>query len=156
MPNFNQQIIIGHVGRISDVRKTMNTVALEFSVAVKAGYAKYSDTDWFSVECYGKTAEAMFKMLTVGQAVQVVGKNRSRVSRRDDGTKVTYWRIMADSVLLLGGSPRGKACAPDVHDEQGEVDPGNGAQDDWQGRPGGSGTPVRNEGPSGSADDIPF
>lgn len=164
MPNFNQAIIVGHVGKMGELRKTTNSVALDFTVAVKDGYGDRQETDWFNVQCYGKTAESMVKLMKVGDLVQVCGKHRSRRVARDDGSSVIYWNLVAFSVLLLRGSTTGKTRSPDVRHEHGEDGPGRDVPSDWQGGSVPSGPPVRNDprdipkgdGAEGVADDIPF
>lgn len=126
--NFQQLLIIGRVGRDSEMRYTPNGQAVtSFSVAVSEEYtkdgSKVKSTVWIRVSVWGKLAEVCNQYVRKGMLVQCVGKLKGddsgspRIFNKQDGTPSTSFEMTAQSVLFLS-----KNDAPVAKSEQVEED----------------------------------
>lgn len=109
MPSFANIEILGHVGREPEQRYTQaGQMMVSFSVAVNppgkrqpdGSYAD-SETDWFRITCFGKTAELAYERIQKGQVVHVRGAFRTDRWTAQDGTTRTNLDILADRVTNL-------------------------------------------------------
>lgn len=118
MPSFANIEILGHVGREPEQRYTQSGQMLcSFSVAVNPpgkrqpdGSYVDSETDWYRVTCFGKTAERAMEIMK-GQVVHVRGNFKTDRWTAQDGTARTNLDILADRVTNLAprqpGAPVG-------------------------------------------------
>lgn len=104
MANVNRIQIIGRIGKDPELRfGASGTAVLKFSVAVTEKYKDKEDTEWFSVVCFGKTAENL-KFLAKGMMVYVEGRQKTDVYEKD-GVKHYKANLLADRIQSL--TPRG-------------------------------------------------
>jgi single-strand DNA-binding protein len=82
MPFFNQQIIMGNLGKDPEVRYLPDsTPVANLSIAYKEYWwdkqgQQQESTTWFSATAYGDNALNIAKMLKKGDCIQVIGKSR--------------------------------------------------------------------------------
>ena len=126
--NFQQLLIIGRVGRDSEMRYTPNGQAVtSFSVAVSEEYtkdgSKVKSTIWVRVSVWGKLAEVCNQYVRKGMLVQCVGKLKGdesgspRIFNKQDGTASTSFEITAQSVLFLSKNDAPVAKSEQVEEE---------------------------------------
>lgn len=101
----NQVILIGHVGRAPELRKTQDGKSiLNFSVATTESYTKdgqkQSITDWHDVTLFN-AAQYQIDNINKGALVYVQGKLKSRTYENKSGGKTTKYYIQASIVLLM-------------------------------------------------------
>jgi len=106
MPNFNQVIIMGNVGKEVEMRFLSSGVPVStFSVAVNNSYTKdgekVTETEWFSVTCWNKLAEVVNQYAGKGMPIFVEGRLKTR-SWEKDGQKHYKTEIIASRVQFLG------------------------------------------------------
>jgi len=117
---LNKVIQIGRLTQETELRYTPNGVAVcTIRIAVDRPYKK-DEADFFEVECWRKTAEAVSKHLDKGDPVAIDGwlkQDRYEV----DGHKRTAYKVVAEKVQFL---PRGgkKDVAAKEEVEEIEVD----------------------------------
>ena len=102
MPNFNQIIVRGHLGKDPELRHFNSGDAVaNASVAYtekwkdKSGEMK-EETTWFAVEVFGRDAEYLVKYAKKGSDVQFVGRMKCK---KDDSGK-EWWKLRADKVFI--------------------------------------------------------
>ena len=93
----------------------------KLTVAVNKNWHKEGEpgADFFTVKCFGKTAEAAAQHLVKGQEVGVMGRIESRSYDGQDGVRRKVWEVAADHVDF-GSKPRGQG----QHQESGGDDDG--------------------------------
>ena len=107
--SYNRITIVGNVGNDPEVRSTAGgTTVANLRVAVsereKAPSGAWVDvTEWFSVTCFGKTAEAVRDHVAKGKQLLVEGKLRTRKWEDREGNARTSTEIVADRIVFLGG-----------------------------------------------------
>jgi len=95
--NYSSTTIMGNLGQNPEMKYFASGDAVtKFSVAVNWKYGEKEGTDWYNVECYGKTAENVNQYLSKGSGVLVVGTPRSR-----EYEGKTYWTLRANRVVFL-------------------------------------------------------
>jgi len=106
--SVNKVILIGHLGRDAETSWTPSQVSVtKFSVATNRrwkdqGSGEWKEqTDWTSVVLW--RGEKVAEYLKKGQQVYVEGRLQTR-SYEKDGMKHWVTEVIADSVILLGGS----------------------------------------------------
>lgn len=109
MPNFQQLILVGHVGRDPELRYLPSGIAVcDFSMAVtdhwtdKTTNEKQERTTWFTISCWRGLAETMNQLIRKGQAVMVIGTVEGRAYTAQDGTPRASLDVTAKNVVLLG------------------------------------------------------
>lgn len=108
---LNQIIISGRVVRDPELRKTNSGMSVcTVTVAVDRMKDKNGDkvTDFFTVNMYGKTADAFSQYVSKGQFVEITGKMHSNTYEDKDGKKKTYWGIDCDKVDWFNLAPKKK------------------------------------------------
>lgn len=63
----------GNLGKDAELRHTSGDDVLGFSVAVKNGYKRDAETEWFRCNLWGKRASSLQQYLTKGTKVVVIG-----------------------------------------------------------------------------------
>lgn len=135
---MNRIVIIGRLGSDPELRHTTSGKSVaSFRIAVQKRVKPQdgsSDSDWFSVQCWDKTAEFVANYVTKGRLVAVDGRLSTRKYTASDGTNREVVEIVADNVQRLERArddEPGKAVtkprpAPLDHDgnpTEGEFDP---------------------------------
>ena len=143
MPQLQQVMVIGHLGRDTEVKtakKTGNTFST-FSIA-----SSWRDQDgeevttWYNVSAFGGNAKYAANYLRKGNLVFVHGNLQPRPYKRNDGSDAISMDVMADTVTGLGPRDESKETTSDWQDGkrrdqgrgtvQGGQDEGNGLIDD--------------------------
>lgn len=107
---LNKVMVIGHLGRIPEMRYTPNgTTVANFSIACNRTWKnsegeKHVDTEWFNVVAWGKLAEIAKQYLEKGSLAYVEGRLQSRSWQDNKGTQHKSVEIVAQQILLLNES----------------------------------------------------
>lgn len=111
MSSLNQVTLIGRVGKDAEVRFMPNgTAAANFSMATseewkdKTTGEKQERVEWHSICVFGPLAEICGKYVQKGGKVSVIGKIQTRKWQDKEGIERFRTEIIADKVILLGGS----------------------------------------------------
>jgi single-strand DNA-binding protein len=101
---LNRIVIIGRLTRDPELRTTTTGKSVaEFSVAVNKRMKPQDgspDADFFTIKCWGQTAEFANEYLSKGRLVSIDGRMESRKYEKDGKTH-TVWDLVADSVQSL-------------------------------------------------------
>lgn len=112
MASFNKIIIVGYLGRDSELRYTpQGTPVCDFSVATterrKDKSGEFQDqTTWFRVSFWGKRAETSHQYLTKGKLIYLEGRLNQREYQDRDGNTRTSLDVNCTEVQFIG--PRGE------------------------------------------------
>lgn len=99
---YQKITIVGNIGKSPDIKYTPQGKAVcSFSVAVTEGIDK-EHTEWFSVETWEKTAEAVSKFCDKGSQVLVEGRMKTRKWTDKDGNNRYSTDLKASRVEFLG------------------------------------------------------
>lgn len=104
---FNMQIILGHLGGDPEMRYTpQGTPITTFSMAAnhsfnKSDGQKVKETEWFSIQIWGKLAEVCKQWLGKGALVLVLGRTKTQSWTSEDGQKRSRKVIVADRVVFV-------------------------------------------------------
>lgn len=138
---MNKIIVIGNLGRDPEMRYTPNGQSVtSFSVASNRRYTtaageQREETEWFTVNAWGRLAELCNQYLTKGQQVYVEGRFHHRTYDGRDGQTRFVNEINLTDVQFLG-----RAAGPAGEESPYELEPE--AADDGP--------------PTEDADDLPF
>ncbi|NCC69633.1 MAG: single-stranded DNA-binding protein [Clostridia bacterium] len=99
---YQKIVIAGNIGKTPEIKYTPQGKAVcAFSVAVTEGIDK-EHTEWFAVEVWEKTAEAVAKYCDKGSRVLVEGRLKTRKwTDKDGGTRYST-DLKASRVEFLG------------------------------------------------------
>lgn len=135
MAGVNRQTIIGNLGQDPEVRHTQGGTAVcnlwvAVNERVKKGDVWGDHTEWFTVVCFGKTAENAGKYLTKGRQIYAEGPSRFKEYNKKDGSTGYSREIVVgpSGLLFLGGRDGqggGERSTRGGSNERGE---GNGGQ----------------------------
>ena len=99
---YQKITIVGNIGKSPEIKYTPQGKAVcSFSVAVTEGIDK-EHTEWFSVETWEKTAEAVAKFCDKGNQVLVEGRMKTRKWTDKDGGTRYLTDLKASRVEFLG------------------------------------------------------
>lgn len=110
---LNRVILCGNLGADPELKFTQGGQAvLRMRLAVSESYADKSGerkerTEWFTVTCWGKRAEALNKILSKGRTIWVEGKLQTRSWEDKDGNKRYSTEVNASDIGLVGGGGQG-------------------------------------------------
>jgi len=150
MGSVNKVILVGNLGRVSELRYTPGGAAVAtLNLATTEVWndrnnQRQEKTEWHRVVLWGKQAESLQEYLTKGKQIYVEGRLQTRQWDDKDGNKRYTTEIKADRITLLGGGGGGRGA-------------GAGAGAEYSPRGGGSGGGM-DEPPVEpiTDDDIPF
>lgn len=109
MPNVNEMILQGHLGREVETRFLPDGKAVaNFSVAYTEKFGGKERTSWFNCSAFGKTAEVAQQYLTKGSAPLLRGKMQSRKYTDKQGVEKEAWEFIVDRILWLGPKKEGQ------------------------------------------------
>jgi single-strand DNA-binding protein len=110
---MNSINVVGRLGRDPESfnynRGGEQMTGARFSVAVdKQGPRGGSERqpDWFNVSVFGGQAQPVLQYLKSGRQVAITGRMESNVQEKD-GSKITYWGIVASDVQFLSDGTQG-------------------------------------------------
>lgn len=99
---YQKIVIAGNIGKTPEIKYTPQGKAVcSFSVAVTEGIDK-EHTEWFAVEVWEKTAEAVAKYCDKGSHVLVEGRMKTRKWTDKDGNNRYSTDLKASRVEFLG------------------------------------------------------
>ena len=118
MSGTNVVVLTGRLGKDPELKSTNTGKALaKFSIAVDDGWGEKKKTDWWDVEVWGKTAEAVGRLVTAGKRVTVTGALKQETWQdKQTGDKRSKTKILALSVDIIDYAATNQA------DGHGEVD----------------------------------
>jgi len=103
--SINRFVGIGRVGKDPELRSTQSGKSVaEFSLAISKRVKPTDgspDSDWFSVTCWGQTAEFVGKYVGKGRLVSVDGRLEVQKWNDKDGNQREKTVIVADNVNAL-------------------------------------------------------
>jgi single-strand DNA-binding protein len=98
MPNLNQSIVIGHLGRDAETRYTQSgRTVCNFSVAATIRLGERELTEWFNVEAWGTLGEACGE-LKKGEAVIAIGRQKTSSWETKEGETRRRTSLVAEYV----------------------------------------------------------
>ena len=112
MASLNKVMLIGNAGKDAELRYAASGTAMsQFSLAVnyrrRAQSGDWEDaTEWFNVTLFREQAERVSQYITKGKQVYVEGRLQTRTWDDDQGVKHYRTEVIANTVTLLGSSPR--------------------------------------------------
>lgn len=133
MGSVNKVILVGNLGRDSELRYTPNGAAVAtVNMATTEswndkGGQKQERTEWHRVVIWGKTAENLNEYLTKGKSIYVEGKLQTRQWDDKDGNKRYTTEIRADRIVLLGGGAGNGGRRDEAGAQEGSREPDNHA-----------------------------
>ena len=119
MPNLNRVQIIGRLGKDPETRTTKNgSAVVSFPVAVDRMWKSRDgesrkETDWFTVEAWGKLGQICQKFLGKGRLVFIEG--RLLTTRWESEGEVRYFTKVVASTMQMLDRPK------EVEDHEAEI-----------------------------------
>ena len=115
---INRIELLGRVGTETELRRTQNgTAVVQLRLATDRRRENDNDeTDWHTVVCWAKQAEAVAKYVQKGERVYVSGRLQQQSWETDAGERRTRTEIHASEVIFLGsgnGNDNGRSAASD-------------------------------------------
>jgi single-strand DNA-binding protein len=106
---MNTISLIGRLGRDPEVKYFEDgKVVGKVSIAVK----RWNEgADWFSIECWGKTATVLADYCRKGDQIGVTGRmSQDEWTDRASGEKRTSWKVVVANLDLLAKAPERQAA----------------------------------------------
>ncbi len=112
---INRVELLGRVGTDPELRKTQNGMAVvQLRLATdrrSRDESGESQTDWHTVVCWDKQAEAVAQYVQKGERVYVAGRLNQHTWETDQGERRSRTEVHAHEVIFLGapngsGEPR--------------------------------------------------
>ncbi len=105
---INRVELLGRVGVDPELRKTQNGMAVvQLRLATdrrSRDESGESQTDWHTVVCWDKQAEAVAQYVETGERVYVAGRLNHHTWETDSGERRSRTEIHAHEVIFLGSS----------------------------------------------------
>ena len=104
----NRVQLIGNLGTTPEIITLESGKKLaKFAIATNETYKnargeKVTDTQWYNVVAWNKTAEIIEKYLEKGKEVMIEGKLTSRSFEDKDGNKRYITEVVCNELLMLG------------------------------------------------------
>ncbi len=108
--SMNKILVIGNVGSDPEMRYTPNgTAVTSFSLATNRVYTNASgerkeETEWFTVNAWGREAENSNQYVTKGMKIYAEGRLKTDTWTGNDGQARFRLQINADRILFLDRS----------------------------------------------------
>ncbi len=103
---INRVELLGRVGADPELRKTQNgtaVVQLRLATDRRNGNGD-SQTDWHTVVCWDKQAEAVAQYVQKGERVYIAGRLNHQTWETDSGERRSRTEVHAHEVIFLGSS----------------------------------------------------
>src|SRR5690606_7979069 len=122
MASVNKVILVGHLGKDTEVRYLDNNVSVcSFPFATSETYAKGGvrgkHTEWHNIVMWRNLAAMAVKYLQKGKLAYIEGRLRTRKYEDKEGTRRYVTESVGESSRALGrhseSGPTGKMTAPD-------------------------------------------
>ncbi len=122
----NKVILVGNLGKDPEVRYTSGgqavcnmSVATERSWFDKQANERVKETEWHSVEAWGKLAELCGEHLEKGRQVYVEGRLKTETwDDKKDGSKRSRVKVVAENVRFLGAARDARSRPKDEEKQQ--------------------------------------
>ncbi len=105
---INRVELLGRVGSDPELRKTQNgTAVVQLRLATdrrSRDESGESQTDWHTVVCWDKQAEAVAQYVHKGERVYVAGRLNHHTWETDSGERRSRTEVHASEVIFLGSS----------------------------------------------------
>lgn len=102
---MNSCTFAGRLGRTPELRSTQSGKTVSsFSLAVRRPFSK--ETDWFDFVVWGNDATFLSQYAKKGDYVIARGRLQKRSYENPNGTPMTAWEIVCDSVELAGSASK--------------------------------------------------
>ncbi|MDE2988898.1 MAG: single-stranded DNA-binding protein [Chloroflexota bacterium] len=101
---INRVELLGRVGADPELRRTQNgTAVVQLRLATDRRRENGNDeTDWHTVVCWAKQAEAVAEYVRTGERVYVSGRLQQQSWETDGGERRSRMEIHAHEVIFLG------------------------------------------------------
>ena len=101
---INRVELLGRVGNEPELRQTQNgTAVVQLRLATdRSNGNREPQTDWHTVVCWAKTAEAVAQFVHQGERVYVAGRLQQHSWQTDDGERRSRTELHAQEVVFLG------------------------------------------------------
>ena len=101
---INHVTLLGRVGNVPELRQTNGgTAVVQLRLATdRRSQNNEPQTDWHTVVCWTKTAEAVAQYVQKGDRVHVSGSLRQRSWQTDSGERRSRVEVYANEVIFLG------------------------------------------------------
>jgi len=131
---FNRVSLIGNLGRDPELRYTPSGTAvcslrLGVTERRKEGDSWNNHTEWFTVICFGKTAENADKYIKKGRSVFVEGRLQTRSWDDQNGQKRYITEVVANQLLFLGSRESGADSSYSSDNSSFEENPASSSND---------------------------
>ena len=103
---INHVTLLGRVGNEPELRSTKNgTAVVQLRLATdRSSKSGPAETDWHTVVCWGKTAEAVAAYVQQGERVYVAGRLQQHSWETDSGERRSRTEVHAQEVVFLDSS----------------------------------------------------
>jgi len=128
--SVNKAILVGRLGSDAETRYTPNgTPVSHVSLAMNrqwtdSGQQVHEETDWMAIVIW--KMENLATYLTRGAKVYVEGRLQTRSYEDKDGIKRYITEVIAQNIVLLGGSGNGTGGRREAEQGRGSKRPSNG------------------------------
>ncbi|MCY3923232.1 MAG: single-stranded DNA-binding protein [Chloroflexi bacterium] len=101
---INRVELLGRVGSDPELRRTQNgTAVVQLRLATDPRRENGNDeTDWHTVVCWAKQAEAVAEYVRTGERVYVAGRMQQQSWETDGGERRSRIEVHAHEVIFLG------------------------------------------------------
>ena len=117
---INRVELLGRVGSDPELRQTQNgtaVVQLRLATDRRNGNGD-SQTDWHTVVCWDKQAEAVAQYVEKGERLYVAGRLNHQTWETDQGERRSRTEVHAHEVIFLGSSNGNGSGGPDSEGDQ--------------------------------------
>jgi len=124
--SMNKILVIGNVGSDPEMRYTPNgTAVTSFSLATNRVYTTASgerreETEWFTVNAWGREAENSNQYVTKGMKIYAEGRLKTDTWTGNDGQNRFRLQINADRILFLDRSGEFSQAKPEENAQPSE------------------------------------
>ncbi|MCY3573002.1 MAG: single-stranded DNA-binding protein [Chloroflexi bacterium] len=118
---INRVELLGRVGADPELRQTQGgTAVVQLRLATdRRNSDGESQTDWHTVVCWAKQAEAVAEYVRKGERIYVAGRMQQQSWETDGGERRSRTEVHAQEVIFLGsGSARGNGRNADSDGDQ--------------------------------------
>lgn len=122
--SVNKAILVGRLGGDAETRHTQNgTPVSRVSLAMNRQWTDsekqvHEETDWIYIVLWNK--ESLAAYLTKGTKLYVEGRIQTRSYEDNSGVKRYVTEVVAENIVLLGGSGNGIGNGPDREEKSGD------------------------------------
>ena len=125
--------VTGNVGKDPEVRYAPNGDSFTvFSLAVTSGSKDKKKTDWFEVNCSGKTADVVNEHVRKGTRLLIEGSPSINAWVSRDGKPMGVIRIFASYIEFIGAKPQDEESeeSAETSDEVNDEEPTSSEPED--------------------------